>query len=192
VFRILTVCSGNICRSPVVERVLRARLADIPEIQIASAGTMAVVGEGMPLQAAAMAVELGGDPDGHIARQITTDLVDDADLILVAAREHRAAVAQLVPRASRKTFTLREFARLAENEDTWATPLGDESSNLASLPSFVAELAARRGSVRPEDPSDDDVIDPYRRDDAVYRQSRDEMAPAIDVVADRLRRAAGR
>ena len=190
-FRILTVCSGNLCRSPIAEQVLRAGLSDIPEIQVASAGTMAVNGDPMPEQAARLSIRLGGDPLRHTARLIDESLISQADLILVAAREHRSAVASMLPRANRKTFTLREFARLAESGDRWSTSLLVDVPRPAALPGFVAELAARRGGVPPVEPDDDDVVDPYRRDDAVYEMAGAQLGPALDIIVRHLRQAAG-
>lgn len=191
-FRILVVCSGNVCRSPIAERVLRAGFADIPQIEVASAGTMALVGKPMPTQAADLAISLGADPTGHAARQLTAELVEAADLILVAAREHRSAIVTLVPRASRKTFTIREFARLAEGGEGWETILPSDAPIGEALPGLVVELAARRGSLLPVDPIDDDVIDPYRRDDTVYAQTGRELQPALAVIVESVRRATGR
>jgi protein-tyrosine phosphatase len=192
VFRILVVCTGNICRSPVAESVIKAALSDIPEIRVESAGTAAMVGQPVPAEAAEFVRTLGADPTGHAGRQITPEIIAQADLILVAAREHRSAIVTMLPRASRKTFTLREFARLAEGGDGWTTILPSDSPIGGALPGLIAELAARRGSLLPVDPADDDVIDPYRRDQGVYAQAAQELAPALSVIVDSVRRAAGR
>ena len=47
-FSVLTVCTGNICRSPLAELILAASLSDIPDVRVESAGTGALVGHGMP------------------------------------------------------------------------------------------------------------------------------------------------
>ena len=113
-FTILTVCSGNICRSPLAEQLLRAGLAGIDGVTVGSAGTIAMVGAGMPAEAKALAVRYGStDAESHQARQLDEQAIRDADLVLGLAREHRRAVVELVPAATRRTFTLREFARLA-------------------------------------------------------------------------------
>src|SRR4051795_5389163 len=66
-FVVLFVCTGNICRSPIAERLLAARLPD-PSIRAASAGTRAMVGYGIDQTAAHVLRRLGGEPDGHGAR----------------------------------------------------------------------------------------------------------------------------
>ena len=58
-FSILTVCSGNICRSPLAEQLLRVGLTDLAGVTVSSAGTIALVGEGMPAEAQALSVRYG-------------------------------------------------------------------------------------------------------------------------------------
>ena len=193
-FAILTVCTGNICRSPLAEQLLRAGTTRWPEVTVASAGTSALVGHGMPDQAQALSREFGGaNPEAHTARDLTADHVRDFDLILGLAREHRRGAVELLPRASRRTFTLREFARLVEGvtdddlAQAAALDLADRSGRLAEL---VEVAALRRGMVEPpESPSDDDVVDPYRRGDDVYRASANQLVPAVDIVLAQFARA---
>lgn len=194
-FEILTVCTGNICRSPLAEQVLRAGLSDIARVSVASAGTYALVGSPMTAEAASLSVEFGGmGSEHHLARDLTPAIVDDAGLIFAMSREHRRAIVELRPRASRTTFTLREFARLADGitdgelADAAALPVDAVGERLAEL---VFAVAARRGLVeRPEDPADDDIVDPYRRSEAVYRESAAQLVPAAEIAVRTLRRAA--
>ena len=97
-FRILTVCSGNICRSPLAEQLLRAGLAGIDGVSVGSAGTVALVGEGMTPEAQGLSVRFGAaDAAAHVARLLDEQAIRDADLVLGLAREHRRAVVELVP-----------------------------------------------------------------------------------------------
>ena len=186
-FRILTVCTGNVCRSPVAEQVLRARLADVRGIiDIESAGFRALVGDGMPDQAANLSTSLGGEPSGHTARQLSEQQILDADLVLAMSREHRREIVSLVPKASRYTVTIREFARLSADLDAWdflditALPQRPASARLEAL---VALIASRRGMVEPAaSPEDDDIVDPYMQDDERYALTGSQLAPAIEEV----------
>ena len=177
-FTVLAVCTGNICRSPAVERLLAAGLGPGSGVVVTSAGTRAVVGHGVSDPMAALLTSAGVSPQGFAARQITREDVRGADLVLALTRAHRTAVVELEPSVLRRTFTLRELARLAADVDPADLPHGTPAQRLAAL---VPLAAARRGRARVS-PADDDVVDPFRRSDAVYAQVFDVLTPAVDAV----------
>jgi protein-tyrosine phosphatase len=119
--------------------------------------------------------ELGGDPDGHSAQRITHELVDSADLILTAEADHRSVILRAEPSAFRRTFTMREFARLGAAADP-APGIGD----LTGLRHRVAEVAALRGHVPSADPGSDDVGDPYGGSVDVARRTGTQISAAVD------------
>jgi protein-tyrosine phosphatase len=172
-FELLFVCTGNICRSPMAERLaataLSTRLgADASRVVVQSAGTWGH--EGSPMEPFALQTlgRLGVDAGSSAAfraRELTAAMVASADLALVASREHRAAVVTLVPRAAARTFTLREFNRLAAGVDSAALPADVVERGLA----LVGATAARRGLV-PVGPEGDDLDDPYGAPARVYEQ----------------------
>ena len=94
------------------ERLFLARLPHGVPVRAASAGTNGLTGYAMDAPSALVLRELGGNPDGHTARRVTPALVDSASLVLTADSGHRAALLKESPLAFRRTFTLREFARL--------------------------------------------------------------------------------
>lgn len=183
-FAILAVCTGNVCRSPAMERWLRAAFGPDSGVRVTSAGVRAVVGAPISPPMVPFVAAGGGDPGGFAARQLTAQLIERADLVLVAARGHRRHVVGLVPAAVRRTFTLREFARLAslvEPDDLdRAAPVS--AAPPARLAALVPLAVRRRGQVLVND-SDDDVLDPIGQSDAVYRRSAAQMLPAIETVA---------
>jgi len=185
-FSILTVCTGNICRSPLAEQLLRTRLeaAGLP-VTVQSAGTGALVDHGMTLQAAELARVYGTEPVAHAAQQLTEPLVAGADLILTASREHRAEVVSLHPRASRYAFTLNQFARLVAAAVAEGLPARDESeSPVETLRGFVRTAAALRGAVPPPAHADeDDIIDPYRQSQEIYDQAGEAINAAVNTIA---------
>ena len=195
-FRVLTVCTGNICRSPLAELHLRRGLDGLDGVSVASAGTMAVEGDPMPEQARALAQSFGLEPDAHRARFLTEGEVSGSGLVIALAREHRRSVVSLHPRASRYTFTLREAARLARDvsdDDLDRSAVGAGASVPERLQAGVQLLASRRGpGEAPDDPLDDDVVDPYRRSDEVFEESGRQLVPAADTLVGLLRRAATR
>lgn len=101
--RILVVCTGNICRSPVAAAMLRARL---PGRKVSSAGLGALVGHGVEPSAARLAEAEGLMMAEHRARQLTPELLAEADLVLVMSEGQRRAVAELAPAALGKTLLL--------------------------------------------------------------------------------------
>lgn len=187
-FRILVVCTGNICRSAQAEQLIRARVVEnspesSPFLIVESAGTGAIVGSGMPDQAAALSSQYGGDPTNHIARQLTTDQVRSADLVLAMAAEHRSAVVRLLPRASRNTFMLTEFAALLESAEQNHPAILEGFSALSpadKMRSAVKWVSARRGFLPPDGVVRVDVVDPYRRSEDVYTESARQIVEALD------------
>ena len=100
--RILFVCSGNTCRSPMAEAIARRIAADsgLENLVFESAGTQAW--EGSPATDAALlvGVERNLDLSGHRARTLTPAIVQVADLILVMAPTHMSQVREMDPGAN--------------------------------------------------------------------------------------------
>jgi protein-tyrosine phosphatase len=187
--RILTVCTGNICRSPVAERLLQAGLNQVVPggFEVASAGTRAMVDDPMQPISADIVRTFGGTPDGFAARQLTPRILRGVDLVLTMTSGHRGEVLQQDAAMLKRTFTIREFARMLDVLDARATEHPDsgpeDADPLAANTAYWRSLPARAAGVRhlalPADPSENDIIDPYRRSPEVYRQMEDELAPAI-------------
>lgn len=185
-FTILTVCTGNVCRSPLAELLLRDGRAGLP-ITIQSAGTNALVGQGMPEPAKEIASELGlTGQNAHIASALTREHVVGADLILAMAREHRAAVVQAVPIVARKAFTVRELARIVRIIRSSDLNLDPNVETVTRLHAALRAIEMNRGyAIPPESPIDDDVVDPY----AVHVKSRDQLVPAVEAVVQFFKRS---
>ncbi|MEX0902113.1 MAG: low molecular weight protein-tyrosine-phosphatase [Pseudohongiellaceae bacterium] len=100
---ILVVCQGNICRSPVAEAMLKQAL---PDKQFQSAGLQALVGRGVEPIAAEIATDHGLDVSEHQARQISSELVQWADLVLMMSQNQRRMLAGQMPEAMGKSLLL--------------------------------------------------------------------------------------
>jgi len=96
---VLVVCVGNICRSPVGERLLSSTLEG-SSVRVSSAGLGALVGEGADPRAVETAARRGLALDGHVARQFTSEMGRENDLILVMEPGHRNAIARQAPELS--------------------------------------------------------------------------------------------
>src|SRR5690348_8345302 len=123
-FTVLHVCMGNICRSPMAERLLVAAAGD-GELLVHSAGTGGWH-EGAPMDrsAARQVLARGGDVAGFRARKLRGDHIDASDLILTATAEQVEFVLSLRPDAAARTFVLGEFGRLLASIDVDALPSG--------------------------------------------------------------------
>lgn len=187
--RILTVCTGNVCRSPVAATVLAARLAGLPVV-VRSAGTHAPVGQHITPQSGRIAEAAGADAEAienHRARYLVEPMLAEADLVLGMTAEHRDSAVRLMPRKQRHVLAVREFAALS------ATLTDDQIAATAheAGPIPARRVAAAVAAVTLSRTLSDvqDVIDPYRQSDAVYEQMANELLPAIDEVARVIRAA---
>jgi len=181
IFAVLFVCTGNVCRSPVAERLFLARLAPGAPVTASSAGAGALEGYGIDGPSAAALRELGADPAGHQARSLTESMVAEANLILTAQTAHRGAVLQANPTAMRRTFTLREFGRLAA-----ALPSPRGLPALEGLRARVSEVADQRGVVSAGQPRGDDIGDPFGASFDIARACAAQVGAAVDAVLDTL------
>ncbi|MFI9487058.1 low molecular weight phosphatase family protein [Promicromonospora sp. NPDC052451] len=180
-FSVLAVCTGNICRSPAVETLLRHALD--PSVTVASAGTRALVGQPVAEPMAELLTAEGLPPTGFVARQLEPALVEQADLVLALTTAHRARVVESVPSAVRRTVTVTELGRLSSTLAPGAVTGEDDAARLATLLPAALQERPRHAGRR----HDDDVVDPYRRSGATYRRSYDQIVDALTSVVAALR-----
>jgi low molecular weight protein-tyrosine phosphatase len=157
---ILVVCTGNICRSPLAEGLLRQALdLRFPSggPTVASAGTSGWEGSPAHPDTVRAALERDVDLSGFLARRLVRDHLEEADLILAMAVEHRSAMRQVFPEGAPRTFTLKELVRLLEA--LYPAPPA-EAFDPDDLRRRVAEADALRRSIGPVQPLDEDVVDP--------------------------------
>lgn len=178
-FTVLHVCTGNICRSPMSERILDGLTGD-DVLNHGSGISDYHEGAAMEPESALELEERGFDPAGHRARHIDRAQVESADLILVATAVHREYIAERFPEAVGKTFLVRQFGRITEDllKGEAALPGGDAVARGQAL---VALAAERRG-----DHPEDDLSDPWGLSRAVYSQIADQLEDALEPVADAL------
>lgn len=195
---ILTVCTGNICRSPLAALALADRTTALP-VHVSSAGTRARPGIAMPAEAQQLAIAAGvdrADAEAHRSRYLSEAIAQTPRLTLAMTREHRRTAIEYAPGALRSTFTIREFARLAASLDDEALLRAANEGRAdpaARLRATLAAVAAQRGlpETMADDPADDDVIDPFGQPFEVYERSAAQLMPAVDETVRVLRLALG-
>ncbi|WP_342022265.1 low molecular weight phosphatase family protein [Arthrobacter citreus] len=177
-FRILTVCTGNICRSPMAERLLQTGFDQMApgEFTVASAGTGALVGSGIEPHVAGFIHVFGADSSNFVSRQLNANILAGQGLVLALTRAHRSKIVELAPGLLRRTFTLRELARLL--------PLVEGQRDVGASERWTAAVARalRLRTANPVGPEEDDVVDPYRRSEDVYQQMVHQLTPAVDTL----------
>lgn len=174
--RILAVCTGNICRSPAMERLLGRQLSSSALVR--SAGTMALVGAPIAAPMAELLESVNVSASGFEARRLTRPMIDEADLVLTASTEHRSEVVALQPLAMKKTFTLLEFARnaLHANPSIARLPLAER------VPALSRHVLHARPRMRLA-PDQIDIPDPYGHGEETYRASFALICQAVAQIA---------
>jgi protein-tyrosine phosphatase len=186
-FSVLHVCMGNICRSPMSERLLAARFPEADLLYSHSAGVGPWhAGEQMERNAARELRHRGADPGDFRARHLRPDLIEASDLVLTATIEQSQYVAHAVRGAAARTFVLGELGRLLRLVDLAALPAfdGDPESLLKRGAALVTALDAVRAGADPV-PSDE-IDDPYARPQTVFSATADSIEAPIRALARAL------
>ncbi len=189
-FSILYVCSANLCRSMMAERVTRRRLVGAilhgQVVRASSAGLRAIDGQHAISHAVDALARTGTDAAGFSARRLSRALLAESDLVLTAETAHRDRAAAMLPSAARRVFTLREFARLGARvpprprgvPQVLPAALGAHDV-VAQARTAVLAAAAMRGQVDLVDPARLDIRDP-RGGPAAFRACLREVSTAVD------------
>jgi len=192
-FTVLHVCMGNICRSPMAERLLtravRDRTGDPAEklVRSVSAGTGGWhEGEEMNPPAARQVRARGGSVDGFAARKLRGDFIDEADLILTATADQFDYVVALRPEARSRTFVLGEFGRLLAGVDPAALPGADAGAESVHARGVaIVEAVDRLRGDEPPRPGDD-LDDPWGRGDQTFTRIAEEIEQTTTPLAAAL------
>lgn len=173
--RILFVCTGNLCRSPMAEALMRAELArrGCADIEVVSAGTWAEPGSPATPEAARAVARLGASLDGHRSRPLEAADLEGADLVVAMTSVHRREIAELAPDARARTVLLKEIEAIEMDEPP---PGAGPHQRLRAL------LSGRR----PEPRRALDLDDPMGLPAAAYDRALREIARGVARLADLL------
>jgi protein-tyrosine phosphatase len=192
-FSILHVCMGNICRSPMAERLLLTAARDLVGdkadelLLVGSTGTGGWhVGGAMDRSAARQVTARGGSVDGFRARQLAHEHIESADLILTATGEQQEYVLALRPEAVERTYVLGELGRLLLSVELGRLPpTGPHPEAVYSRGvALVAAVSEARGGEIAQ--PGDDLDDPYGRGDGYFSRVADQIEQTVRPLAAAL------
>jgi protein-tyrosine-phosphatase len=178
---ILVVCTGNICRSPMAEGLLRQRLFErgILDVDVESAGVAGWEDSPATSEAVKAVAEYGVDISEHLARRLSGSMADRADLIIAMCEEHADAVARLLPEAAPRTFTLKELVNLLDDVSLPPIDPTEPEHVRDRLDQVVSGADALRfaGARHLPDP---DIADPLGLGLEAYRATAWELGELVD------------
>lgn len=108
--KVLAVCTGNICRSPMAEGILQGLFSSANNVSMFSAGTHALEGNPATEFAVIAALEAGIDISGHRARALSREMIQRSWLILCMERFHVEWVLSREPSARGRVYNLADFS----------------------------------------------------------------------------------
>ncbi|OLS51297.1 arsenate reductase/protein-tyrosine-phosphatase family protein [Rhodovulum sulfidophilum] len=138
--RILTVCAGNICRSPVAAAML---LALRPDAELSSAGLVAEPGRAADPLTAAAALDLGIDLSGHRARRFSAAMGRETDLILAMTQRHCEDIVRIAPELTGRTFLFDHWCGATGIPDPYGKPRAWHDSVVGAIRQAAQSWAER-------------------------------------------------
>ncbi|MGO5363998.1 MULTISPECIES: arsenate reductase/protein-tyrosine-phosphatase family protein [unclassified Bifidobacterium] len=182
--RVMFVCTGNICRSPMGELLLSRYLADT-SIEVSSAGTKGLPGHPIDPSSATLMSSVGIDSSVFRSRRLTRDMANATDLILCFEASQRREIVTLAPAVVRRTFVITEFAALC----AYCADHGMVKGRTIQERLWSVEEAAP--IVRPLLLPSPDIEDPHGRTFDVFCTVADETNRALRTILNSMRKHAG-
>ena len=162
--RVLFICTGNICRSPMGELLFRTYTQGT-SLEIGSAGTHSLVGHGIDPSSKALMYAVGIDSSQFRSTQLTQDIADNSDLILCFEPEQRHNIVIIAPTALPYTFTLTDFSNMC------AYCAQHNMITGATIQERLQSVIDQSMQIRPMLPPSATIPDPYRKNFEAFRSA---------------------
>lgn len=175
---IVTVCAGNICRSPMAEYLIRheAGQRHLTDITVSSAGTLRLPERSIDPTCGGLLERHGIDATAFRSTVCSRSIISDADLVLCFTQELMSDILRDNPAAILRTFLITDFANMCDAEVAQGGPEGRTASErLASVISDAPLL-------RPTLPDAEEIADPYHQEQSVYVDTYLAIAQAVERI----------
>jgi protein-tyrosine-phosphatase len=171
--KVLMVCTGNLCRSPMAEGLFRHAVSQRDcDIEVSSVGTWAYQGDHATSEAIDVLRERGIDLSGHRSQAMDQRALEEADVIVAMTSVHRKEILKVDRGAEKKIVLMKELVELALEGD---------------LPdSTEARIDRLLGAARPEWRRALDLDDPMGKPVGAYERTADHIEMGIEVLVEAL------
>ncbi|OZG57173.1 protein-tyrosine-phosphatase [Bifidobacterium tissieri] len=179
--RIMFVCTGNVCRSPMGELMMKRYLAG-SSIVVSSAGVKGLKSHPIHQSSAKLMTSVGIDSSAFRSRPLTADMAQDSDLILCFEKEQRRDIVSMAPMTVNYTFLVTEFANMclysAQQQLVKGRTLEERLQSVIDAASFI----------RPMIPAPRDVDDPMGKSFDVFCRAAEQTNKALWIILDSMRK----